>query len=276
MSSNIIAVELLEIVRKSTLVWALYRNSETEPFIEDAYRGGVRGESITIKSANGAPVFLQVPYSLIKYYDTMDAGNNLTDPQNVLEMFTHLSNQGFFLASSGGGGGGGSDITNFLELEDVQIPTYIGRNGQFIVINGNGLSSAEIEGGSFISLSDWLGGDLLPNQYILSDSTGGGLVQASINNIVNRAHAYDEYQILDKGYTWDGDTIIPNTNLYSLEIGDVIRKWFYVLPSEDFPSGQVLLMENGRYKGGDINVPLNYIHSGLKSYAFDTDPDKEI
>jgi len=269
-------IDSLIITRKTSKYWTLQVNEETETRASSAYEGIRTGDFITIKTNTGAPITMVVPYSVIQYFDSMDSANNLTAPQNSDEMFSHLLDQDFFLASSGGSGGG-AGVNNFLELLDVLFPAYIGRDGEAIVINGNGLDSAPFNASiAFEDLTNWLGGDLLPNQYILSDSMGAGLVQASINNIVNRAHAYDEYQILDKGYTWDGDTIIPNEDLYSLQIGDVIRKWFYVLPSEEFPSGQVLLMENGRYKGGDINVPLNYIHSGLKSYAFDTDPDKEI
>jgi len=269
-------IDSLIITRKTSKYWTLQVNEETETRASSAYEGTRTGDFITIKTNTGAPITMVVPYSVIQYFDSMDAANNLTTPQNSDEMFSHLLEQDFFLASSGGSGGG-AGVNNFLELLDVLFPTYIGRDGQAIVINGNGLDSAPFNASiAFEQLTNWLGGVLQPNQYILSNSDGSGLVQASVTNIVNRPPTFYETQILNKGYTWDGDTIIPNENQYTMEIGDRVCRWFVVIPSEEFPSGQVLMMESGRYKGGDVDNPDNYVNSGLDSYAFDTDPDKEI
>jgi len=280
--TNFEQITSLIITRRNAVYWVYQVNDEDITRDAAGYTGSREGDYITIKTISGAPLTIKVPFSYIKYYDANDSDNNMTDPGSAEEMQGHLIAQNFYV-NFNEGGGGGSAVQTFKALLDVLVPSFVGRAGQAVVVADNEqyLETASLSTPLLQGLANYLGGAFLPNKYIVTSSAvdGGGnaigFVLADVNNIINRPAAFSETTILQKGYLWIEDVMTPNIEQYSLEPGDLIARWYYLAPDDDFPVGRVLYA-TGRWNGADITNINNISRGGLRQYfAFDTDPDYE-
>jgi len=280
-------VDRLIITRKSANHWVYVLNDEPGTRDANAYTGNRNGNFITINTITGAIILPSVYYGNISYYDQTDPGNNMVNPVSAEILQGYLIAQGFFKDTvSGGSGSGSGGVDEFKELIDVQIPSFTGRTGQLLYIDGlyvksmaNPLMSIKLQ-----DLENWLGGTLQPNQYILSssqinpDGSSIGLVQSSINNIINRPPAFNEIRIDYKGYNWTvGNPPTGNLEEYSMQPGDLISKWFilpYSVDNPEYPYGRIAFMLSGRWNGGDVNSLDSFADGHIVLYQpFTTDPD---
>lgn len=115
--------------------WVLFINN-TDTRWEAFYTGSGYNDMLAFKSKTGGNVINWVPYWVINYVDETDPENNLT-PTSALELHKYLKQVGFFDDSSGGGGG----VTTFLELEDVEDSSYIGKVDWIPSVNAGGTMS---------------------------------------------------------------------------------------------------------------------------------------
>ncbi len=130
----------IKITKKAVDVWEITDN--TTPIggnghFSNQWAGIVNGNYLTIKTDTGQIIYNKEPYNVFQYVDELDSGNNLNAPASSLQLAIHLTQQGFFPDSANGGGG----VDTFLELQDVLIPNYFGRDGQYVKVSGNGLST---------------------------------------------------------------------------------------------------------------------------------------
>jgi len=280
-------VDRLIITRKSANHWVYVLNDEPGTRDANAYTGNRNGNFITINTITGAIILPSVYYGNISYYDQTDPGNNMVTPSSAEILQGYLIAQGFFKDTvSGGSGSGSGGVDEFKELIDVQIPSFTGKTGQLLYIDGlyiksmaNPALNIKLE-----DLVNWRGGMLLPNQYILSssqinpDGSSIGLVQSSINNIINRPPAFNEIRIDYKGYNWTvGNPPTGNLEEYSMQPGDLISKWFilpYSVDNPEYPYGRIAFMLSGRWNGGDVSSLDSFADGHIILYQpFTTDPD---
>lgn len=223
-----------------------------------SYTGGSNGNYIYIVSWQGGILMNNVSYTVFSYYDATDNNNDLVTPASASELVEHFLAQGFFLDGrfANGGGGGGSSVNLIKQLLDVDLPTFIGRNGQVLYIDeASGTVKSKTLGGvtRFTELLDWLGNALQPNNYILTssqvDQEGNalGLVQSPIANIVNRPNGFNETQFYQKG--------IDNLEAYANEPGDFAQGIFTV---EGVPYYYKELI----YNGGDVRDINSFTNVG--------------
>ena len=279
-------VDRLIITRKSANHWVYVLNDEPGTRDANAYTGNRNGNFITINTITGAIILPSVYYGNISYYDQTDPGNNMVNPVSAEILQGYLIAQGFFKDTvSGGSGSGSGGVDQFKQLTDT-FPSFTGRNGQLLYIDGLYVNSMEnpAENISFEDLVNWRGGTLQPNQYILSssqinpDGSSIGLVQSSINNIINRPPAFNEIRIDYKGYNWTaGNPPTGNLEEYSMQPGDLISKWFilpYSVGNPEYPYGRIAFMLSGRWNGGDVNSLDSFADGHIILYQpFTTDPD---
>lgn len=259
----------LVITRRNAVLWS-YVINEGATQATGACTGTGDGDYVTVKTFSGAPLALNVPFSVIEYYDANDSDNDLTDPANMLEVVGHFLEQGFFINFTEGGGGG-SAATSFKSLTDVAVPTFIGNVGKFVkVINDNELGLSDAPGvPSLQQLANYVGGTFLPNKYILTTNTvdefgnAVGFILGDINSIINRPPLFNEILVIRKGFTVVDGVVVPNTEPYAKEVGDycsgfeVTEVGVYEIPSM-------------RYDGGDETDLANYSQKAYKilRYAF--------
>jgi len=101
-----------------------------DPIISEQNRLTTIGDFCNFKTANGANLILKqnILYSEITI---VTAGSYV--PISIYDLWLNLINAGFF-DGLGTGGGGGTGAENFTELLDT-FPSYIGRDGQVLVVN---------------------------------------------------------------------------------------------------------------------------------------------
>lgn len=182
------------------------------------YTGVRMGDYIYIKTGTGANSFLQVPYNVITYIDTiLETNETFTDPAQVV---TRLKEVGFFVDSTAGGGGGGTDT--FKELLDVNVSTFTGRAGYSVVVDSTGtyLELAQRYSASRMTeLLDWIGGALEGNKYIITTAVPPYRVaQADIDQVINKPIPVDTFRVVAKGV--NPDTGNPNLEDFIKEVGD--------------------------------------------------------
>lgn len=122
----------LQIKRIGVKTWTIIENgiAATEKG-ENAYTGGAHENgTINIKTMNGATVRNQIPFQIISYTDTIDSSNNRASFTSAAQFLKYGNDVGFFVDGSSGSGA----ATSFTQLEDT-FPTYIGREGQALVVN---------------------------------------------------------------------------------------------------------------------------------------------
>lgn len=252
------------ITRHSALYCDYVVNDNPLPEACDAYTGTLDGEYIVFKSLNGAPQTKRVPYTVIQYLDATDSGNNLIDPPNAQTMFRHLVEQNFFVGSSDNGGGGGSGVTTLKALYDVNIPSFLGQAGKVLIIAPNeqyvitgNVSTVQ----SFLDLNDVFIGEYNSNSYLLTNSTGTGIIQSPVSQIINRPYMFNEAGVIHKGYTIVDGEVVPNTEVYAIEIGDIVQGWIY-----DETAERWYFMEAGKYLGGSMDLMTSYIWNKREYY----------
>lgn len=264
----------LVITRISENYWVYNANSADKPSAEDAYTGTMYGDLIYIKSLNGTPQLMRVAYSVIDYIDNLDNTNNLTNPSSALEMFGHLLAQGFFVGSAGSGSGG---VTTLKQLLDVFISTFAGNegkylriddDGQFVIASDNPAMNLRIQ-----DLVNWIDVDELhPNFAIVTtnavdgDGNAIGFTQAPLYNLINRPPNFNELSIDIKGYTIVADTVVPNTQELTLEVGDVVKFWMQE------PDNGAVFLYRARYKGGSITNIANFQYVDRYNFKFASEP----
>lgn len=125
-------ITALEIRKTANKTWIVLVNGIEAAFKgQNLYHGGIDGDFVTIKAFNGAPVVERVPYSIIKYVDTVTPANTRNSFATSKELLAYGIQTGFFVDGSSTGSGG---PTSFTELDDTP-DSYIGRGGQVLVIN---------------------------------------------------------------------------------------------------------------------------------------------
>jgi len=281
--TNFEQITSLIITRRNAVYWVCQVNDEDITRDAAGYTGSREGDLITIKTISGAPLTLKVPYSYIQYYDANDADNNLINPGSAEEMQGHLIAQNFYV-NFNEGGGGGSAVQTFKALLDVLVPSFIGRAGQAVVVSDNEqyLETAAFSAPLLQGLANYLGGDFLPNRFVVTSSTVGGdgiangFGLADPINIINRAPRFDEMSIVKKGYVWVDNAVVKNEQDYIVEVGDVVEKWFFNEPDDIFPYGQLVYMPFGRWNGGDTNLLNSFTYAVTYAMPFFFDPDREV
>lgn len=263
----------LDIYRKSEIRWIYNVNENPTEQEYNAYTGSRNGDILTINSINGAIILPQVPFSVVSYYDEVNPDNNLPAASSADELFGFLQAQGFF--ANGGNGGGSGGVSTFKQLLDVDVATFIGRSGQIVVVNEDATKLILVDNPSselrFQDLLNFIPDNFPPNQYFLTssqvDNEGNaiGVVLSSINNIVNRPPAFDEY-VITKGWQQIDSEVVPNEEDYSLEVGDLVDKWFQYPPDESYPNGYMSYMVKGRWNGGDMSDANNFENGTFYTY----------
>lgn len=125
-------ITALEIRKTANKTWIVLVNGIEAAFKgQNLYHGGIDGDFVTIKAFNGAPVVERVPYSIIKYVDTVTPANTRNSFATSKELMAYGIQTGFFVDGSSAGSGG---PTSFTGLDDTP-DSYIGRGGQVLKIN---------------------------------------------------------------------------------------------------------------------------------------------
>lgn len=181
---------------------------------QNRYTGGITGDLVTILSMNGAPVYVNEPYTKFFYEDE--------DFASADALFVKLQEEDFFWKGSiDGSGGGGTfriqDATDFLPSTLIGNQNkVIGVNGAqtgFILYDNNGVSQ-------FVNLTDYNGGALQPGKYIIVDSTGK-LNQADIDQIINTPIPVNTFRVVEKGVSPVDGSI--NEDPFIKDLGDKCR-----------------------------------------------------
>lgn len=268
----------LQITRRNAAYWTLLGSDSPNERDADNYTGTRNGDYLTIKTLTGAVIYKDVYYAYISYIDVAEPENNMTDPPSARELQAHLIAQGFYVGVDGGGGGTG--VSTFKALLDVNVPSFTGRALQLLRVNAAEQFVESFQyNPKFTDSAEWIGGQLLPNQYILTsnevneDGSAKYIIQAPISQVVNRAFLFDEVAVVRKGYTnvdTGGGVIeaIPNTEPYLPEYGDYCEfTW------RDPENGAVWLYTYARWATGDfIADPANYIWDERNRKPLPTEP----
>lgn len=242
------AVSSLDIIRDTANMWHFERNSTGIPNGASGYIGTFNNNYVSFQQKfKGGNIYNKVPYSVIRYIDNYNSAEPVT-PSSPLALMTLLVQEGFFGESSDSSGA----VTAFTQLVDT-FPNYFGKGGQVVIVSPDevGLITSTIANPSFTTLNDWLGGDLQPNSYLLTNNLGTGIVQSPVLNIINRPPGFSELFIYRKGFQIDGETITPNTEPYELEVGELCSAIF-------IESGRVYEYPKLQYTGGPTNLLLNF------------------
>lgn len=107
---------------------------------------------------------------------------------------------------------------------------------------------------SFLDLNDVGITEYFPNSYILTNSSGTQLIQAPVQQIINRPFLFTEAGVIHKGYTIVDDVVVPNLEPYSVEIGDIVQTWVYDTDNERW-----LFLPFAKYIGGGMDEITSYI-----------------
>jgi len=270
----------LVITKRSGNFWSLNVNEspQGDEIAQDAYRGGVDGQFITIKAANGAILVHQVPFSVVQYIDTLDNANSLLNPQSPLELMAHLQDENFFIGNINDGSGSGDSVT-FKSLTDVAVNSFLGlenyilqidSNGQYIIAVPNTANTLKLQ-----QLQNYLNNDYFPpDSYIITGSqtdvngnaTGFGI--APILNLIDRPAEFNEPKLYRKGYVYIDGVFTVNQEVYIAEIGDYFNT---IIFNE---SGYPILYE-GRWRGGDMTDLNNFTWGEGEFYPLPGEPGYE-
>lgn len=244
------------ITRHSEVYYDYVVNDNPLPEGPSGCTGYLQDDFIIVKSITGAPQTKRVHFSVIEYYDTTNPDNNLTNPVNAQEMMRHLVEQNFLKGSSDNSGGGGSLTTAFKSLTDVNVPTFFGNAGKMVVVAGNEEYLILVPASSvqnFKDLHDVNITEYIPNSYILTNSTGTALIQAPVQQIINRPFAFNEAGVTHKGATDVDGVIVPNEENYTPEIGDAVTFFAY-----DAATNRLYKYSDAEWLGGSMDDPANY------------------
>ena len=170
----------LIITKQTGNFFSLALNSE-EVVISDQNRLTTVGNFCHFKTANGANIVKEQNVSFSEI--TLITSGSATFP-SVNALWVGLINAGFFDGLGTGGGGGGGGVAEFTELTDT-FPSYIGRNGQSLIINE---SEQRIESVPFYNVQNFVQladapSSLLPNKIITTNADGTALVMSEIPTI---------------------------------------------------------------------------------------------
>lgn len=164
----------LLITKQTGNFFSIQLNSEV-PIISDQNRLTTIGNECHFKTANGANIIKE---QNILFSDvTLIASGTHTFP-NVNSLWTKLIEVGFFAGL--GGGSGGSDVDRFDELLDTF--TYVGRDGQVVVVNE---SQQKLETIAFANVSKFTdltdAPDILQaNKMVTTNADGTALILADL------------------------------------------------------------------------------------------------
>jgi len=250
-----IPVNRLIITRKSANHWVYVLNDEPDTRDANAYTGNRNGNLITINTITGAIILPDVYYSVISYYSEVDPSKNMVTPVSAELLQGHLIEETFFRIPTGGTGGGGSGgVDEFKQLTDVDVPSFTGRNGQILYIDGLFIRSMQnpLLNINLQDLANYLNpGYFPPDSYLITGSqtdgsgnaTGFGV--APILNLIDRPAEFNEARFFKKGYQYiDGD-LTPNQDIYVQEVGDYFQAM--IINTDGYP-----VLYTGRWKGGDL------------------------
>ena len=166
----------LLITKNSGNFFSLQLNSET-PIISEQNRLTTVGSFCHFKTVSGANI---IKDQNILYSDiTLVASGSFTFA-SVNALWVKLIEVGFF-DGLGAGGGGGTGVDHFTELLDT-FNSYIGRDGQALVVNESELKIETVpfsNVSAFTDLSD-APNPLLPNKMIVTNATGTALIMTDL------------------------------------------------------------------------------------------------
>lgn len=230
---------------------------------QNRYTGGITGDLVTILSMNGAPIYVNEPYTKFFYEDE--------DFASADALFVKLQEEDFFWKGSiDGSGGGGTfriqDATDFLPSTLIGNQNkVIGVNGAqtgFILYDNNGVSRIQ-------DATDWNGGTPMADKFVLIDSTGK-FNQGNIDTVLNTPNPSTTFRLIQKGYQYDAETetYIYNVEPFVSEAGDIFAgikideetNIMYYYPS---------LRWNGSGSEQDLN---NHIWTTRHLIPFDIEP----
>lgn len=164
----------LLITKQTGNFFSIQLNSEV-PIISDQNRLTTIGNECHFKTANGANIIKE---QNILFSDvTLVASGTHTFP-NVNSLWTKLIEVGFFAGL--GGGSGGSGVDRFDELLDTF--TYVGRDGQVVVVNE---SQQKLETIAFANVSKFTDlsdapSALQPSKMVTTNADGTALILADL------------------------------------------------------------------------------------------------
>lgn len=226
-----------------------------QPYSTSDFRGNATGDFLNIKQFNGASAFLNVPATVIRFTDEVEATEEETFTSGY-QAYDRLKEVGFFVDSTAGGGGGSTDIA-FKDLTDVNVSSFVAYPNYVVSVNEAGTAlvlTPRVGVNRIQDALDWAGGALQPDKYVLTNSAGTGFIQGNIEQIINKPIAVDEFRVVAKGANYDEgtDTWIANIEPFAKEIGD----WCEGVSSTD-GKRHVLV-----YNGGDETDIANYTKVG--------------
>lgn len=243
----------LEIYKRTSRSFTLVKDGVLENESgSNEYDGIFMGNYLYIKTGNGAVMYNQVPYSVITYIDEVE-GSAPETFTNAFQAFDKLKQVGFLKDSTTSGGSGSTQ--SFIDLDDVNVSTLAGRQGQYVKVNetGTALITAMLYTISRITEAlDYLGGALTANKYLATNASATGFILADIDLIINRPIGVDEFRVIAKGI--NPDTGNPNIEDFVKEPGD----WCEGVSSIDGYKYELV------YDGGDETQLSSYTIMGRK------------
>jgi len=262
-------IESLTITRLAPSYWVYVANGDIEGDA-NAYTGTRNGDFLTIKTRTGAILLEDIYFGYIDYIDQSEPLNNLINPSSAQEMQGHLVAQGFYEGSAGEGTG---SVTTFKQLLDVAVPSFFGREGQFLVIDENGefvnTTQNPAQSLKLQDLDNYLSTGFAPRMIVMTsslqndDGTAAGFVLSSPYNLINRPPKYDEVAVMKKGYVVIDNSVIFNQEEYALEIGDICLIW------SDTTGETVPELIMGKWNGGSVNDVSSFDRSLTQKFDDD-------
>lgn len=251
-------INSLDITRISQNYWELNYNELPDPLGADNYSGYLKPNGfIDFTTKRGAGI-ISAHYSVISYVDNVEPENNFSGASSGTIVMRSLKAVGFFGNDVSGGGGTGVDT--FKELLDVDVPSFTGRDGQILFVNGDFIDTKQDPSqnlrlqdlSNYIEAAVGFGsfppGKLLMTSTIIgSNGNARGFLTVSPINYINRAPSFDEISILKKGYQFVDGILVPNEEMYAEERGD------WLLYTNVTEANEVYLCI-GRWKGNTLEA----------------------